>query len=108
VKQPSLFSAGEHRQDTAPRRSGEVLREVVNGYLSASHRGALTQGFASLDTQTILVRAGVNCPVLFRELRAMQKESLLVCGEMDSIAVDVVLTAKGLGLHMGGGNVVLE
>lgn len=83
-------------------KEDEILREVVSGYLSASSTGRLTKGFASLDTKTILVRTGATCPVLFRVLKTMQDRHWLILGQLDSAAVDVAVTASGLGRYATG------
>ncbi len=83
-------------------RLPEVLRHVVTEYLSESSRGLLTRGFASLNWENMIILTSTSSGQLKSILKRMEGYSFVVLGELDSVAVDIAVTAKGFGVYAGG------
>ncbi len=79
----------------------QALRAAVaEGYILANHGDRLTKGFALLDVAVLASKCGLTPGQLAQGLRAMQADNLVVLGEVDPVAVDVALTARGIGLYL--------
>ena len=85
-----------------PRREQAIRDAVASACILATARHRTTKGFASLDTKTVLAIADTTFTPLVQALRRMEALGFVVLGELDRNAVDVALTARGLGAYLLG------
>lgn len=81
----------------------ETPWEVVYLYLLEAHRGRLTRGFASIQTELLTVQTGLRRSELMKALKAMQAENVIIIHQADDTAVDLAVTAVGMGRYISRG-----
>lgn len=74
--------------------------EVVYLYLLESHRGKLTRGFASIQTEVLKIQTGMTFATLKKALEVMEGQNMIVLHQVDGSAIDIAVTAVGMAKYI--------